>query len=330
MHKTPIRMVAYNYDHLAPLACGDVVPAGIDLDLDRRAPMVQFLTGSAFDAGEMSFSQYLIRFSQGERAFVGLPVFVNREFCHRCFFVPRDSSLRCLRDLEGKRVGTNAWPDTGNTWSRATLRAEGVRLDRIRWWVGPYNDLSYDSFGNRPNVALPPNAEPVAAGRTLLDMLLARDLDALMYPVPPPGFYDAGSPLVRLLQDYRQAERAYAQRAGFCPGHHIVAIRRELFQREPWVACSLYDALEQSKLQWQEARWDLSDTSPWLLPDLEETAGTLGRDWRPYGVEPNRRMIQTLCDEELAQGLISEALDPSALFADFERAMQGAYMRKEL
>jgi 4,5-dihydroxyphthalate decarboxylase len=323
-------MVAYNYDHLAPLACGDVAPEGIDLDLDRTSPMVQFLVGSAFEAGEMSFGQYLIRLSQGERAFVGLPVFVNREFCHRCFFVPRHSPLHSLHDLEGRRVGTNAWPDTGNTWSRATLRDEGVRLDRIRWWVGPYNEPAYDSFGNRPRVALPPNVERLAAGRTLLDMLLAGELDALMYPVPPPGFYAADSPLVRLLPDYRRTERAWAQRAGFCPGHHIVALRRDLFEREPWVAPSLYHALEQSRQKWQEARWDLSDTSPWLLPDLEDAAGLLGRDWRPYGVEPNRRMIQTLCDEELAQGLISEPLDPAALFADFERAMQEAGPAKEL
>jgi hypothetical protein len=88
--------------------------------------------------------------------------------------------------------------------------------------------------------------------------------------------------------------------------------------------------LEQSKLQWQEGRWDLCDTSPWLLPDLEEAVASLGRDWRPYGFGPNLGMIQTLCDELLAQGLISEPLDPSNVFADFHRAMQGPGSAKEL
>jgi 4,5-dihydroxyphthalate decarboxylase len=248
-------------------------------------------------------------------------MFPTRAFRHRCFFVLRDSGLGEFKDLEGKRLGTNGWPDTGNTWSRAALREQGVRLDRIDWWVGPIDDPAYDSSGHRPKLNLPPNVQFTAPGATLRDMLLAGELDALMCPVPPKGFYDADSPFVRLIPDYPTAEKEYARRVGFFPAHHIIAIRREVFERHPWVARSLYRALNESRLQWQEARRGLAETSPWLRADLEETTQLLGYDWQPYGVEPNLKMIQALCDEELAQGLIEQPLVASEVFAEFEQAM---------
>lgn len=321
MSKLKINIVTKNYDHLAPLACGDVVAEGIDLNLDRKTNMIQLLHDPSFHAGEASFSQYLIRLSRGERGFVGMPVFPTRNFRHRCFFVLRGSGLQDFKDLEGKRIGTNGWPDTGNTWSRAALREQGVRIDRIEWRVGPIDDPSYDSFGNRPKLTFPPNVRPTVPGQTIRDMLLEGELDALMCPRPPQGFYDADSQIVRLIPDYRQAEQDYARRVGFTPAHHIITIRREVFERDPWVVHSLYQAFEQSKVQWQASRRQLADTSPWLLADLEQATRLFGHDWQPYGVEPNRRMIQTLCDEELAQGLIAEPLDASTVFAEFEQAM---------
>ena len=136
MSKLKINMVTRSYDHLMALACGDVAVEGVDLNFDRKTDMSQFMADPSFHAGEMSFSQYLIRSSQGEREFVGLPVFVMRGFRHRCFFVRRGSELRALKDLAGKRVGTNGWPDTGNTWSRAARAGGTYRSDRLVDWPG--------------------------------------------------------------------------------------------------------------------------------------------------------------------------------------------------
>ena len=321
MSKLTIKLVTKNYDHLAPLACGDVTVEGLNLDFDRKSGMVQFLTDSSFHAGEMSFSQYLIRMSQGEPRFVGLPIFPTRAFRHRCFFVLRNSPMKEFKDLEGKRVGTNGWPDTGNTWSRAALREAGVNIGQINWWLGPVDDPAYDSLGHRPKLTLPANVQTTQPGQTLKEMLLAGELDALMVPFPPQGFYRDDSPIVRLIPDYRRAEQEYAQRVGFYPAHHIIALRREVFEQEPWVAHSLYQAFEQSRLQWQEDRRHLAETSPWLLADLEEASRMFGYDWQPNGVAPNRHMIQTLCAEEFEQGLITEPLDPATVFIEFERAI---------
>jgi 4,5-dihydroxyphthalate decarboxylase len=150
-------------------------------------------------------------------------------------------------------------------------------------------------------------------------MLLAGDLDALMCPEPPSGFYDPHSPVVRLIPDYRQAEREYFRRTGVYPPQHVIVMKRDAFDRDPGVATRLYAALEESKATWQRGRRELA-SMPWALTELEEIRGVLGEDWHPNGVEPNRRAIQTFLDEQLAQGLIPEPLPIDALFADFERA----------
>lgn len=321
MSKLAIKLVVKDYDHVTPLACGDVTAEGIDLTLDLQSSMSKFYTDLSFQAGEMSLSQYIIRTTQGERGFVGLPLFPTRAFRHRCFLVLRNSALKELTDLEGKRVGTNGWPDTGNTWSRAALREAGVDIKQIHWSLGPVDDPTYDSLGNRPKLTLPANVQLTQPGQTLKAMLLAGELDALMVPYPPQGFYEPDSPIVRLIPDYRRAEQAYARRVGFYPAHHIIALRRELFEKEPWVAVSLYRAFEQSRLQWQQSRLHHAETSPWLLADLEEAMRMFGYDWQPDGVEPNRAMLKTLCREEFEQGLIDKPRDASTVFAEFEQVM---------
>ena len=67
----------------------------------------------------------------------------------------------------------------------------------------------------------------------------------------------------------------------------------------------------------------MPDTTPWLLADIEEAKGLFGPDWRPNGVEPNRKVVQTLCDEVFAQGLVGRKLDGATVFAEFEAVAKG-------
>jgi 4,5-dihydroxyphthalate decarboxylase len=320
--KPTISFIMKNYDYLAPFAAGDVVAEDIELKLDRFTSMLQVVDDPAVDGGELSFSAHLIRLANGDRSFVGIPFFATRLFRHRCFFVRRDSGLKSFKELAGKRIGTNAWPDSGNTWSRSLLRAEGVQIDQIQWWVGAVDDPTYDAFHGRAQYDLPyvHAAEP---GRVLVDMLLEGELDALMCPVPPKGFRDVLSPIVRLIQDYPRAEAEYYRKTGICPTQHILGLRRAVFERAPWVARSIYQTLEKSKAQWQAGRRRLTDTTPWLLAEIEKATEMMGEDWSPNGVEANFKAISCLCEEELAQGLIAEPLDPNTVFAEFQEVMKG-------
>jgi len=313
-----LTLVMRDYDYLAALYGGDVVPNDLRLTIDRKTPITQATADTSIIASELSFSRFLISLSQGDRSFVGIPFFPTRGFRHRCFFVRRGSDISDLKQLEGKRVGTNSWPDTGNTWTRAALRDVGVRIDRIRWWVGPLDE----QYPVRPQSGLPAYVQEAPASRLLRGMLLNDELDALMCPFPPMGFYAPDSPLVRLIPDYRRAEQAYYRRTGIYPVHHIIGLRRETFERSPQVAVSLYQTLDRARLLWQQRRLHMAELTPWTLTDIEETAALLGEDWQPSGVSANRKAIAGLCEEELAQGLVTRPVDAAVVFADFDAVLK--------
>lgn len=317
MAKLALTLVVKDYDHLAPLAAGDVRAEEIDLTLDRDTAnaLDRTLADPSIQAGELSFARYLSRLSQDDRSWVGIPIFPTRAFRHRAFFVRRDSNIRDLEGLVGKRVGTNEWPATGNTWSRATLREAGIAIDSIKWTVGFIAGAS----AGRPQGDLPLYVKEAEGGRSLTEMLIAGELDALMSAAPR-ELYEPNSPIVRLFPDFRTAEQEYYRRTGIFPAHHIIGIRRDLFDREPRVARGLYTVLDQSKSRWQESRRKLAETTPWLQADIEDATAMIGHDWSPNGVEPNRKMIQTLCDELLAQDLLAKPLAAAAVFAEFEAA----------
>ena len=311
-----LTLATRDYDFVGPLATGDVVPDGIALRLVRAFDALERVVADpAIQGGEASFSQYVRRIAAGDRAWVGLPLFVMREFRHRCFVVRRGSGLADVADLAGQRVGTDTWGASGNTWSRAILRERGIPLDRVRWVVGPVNP-------GEPvpaQVPLPPGVTQAPAGRSLRALLLDDEIDAVMSPRPPEGFDAPDSPMVRLYEDYRSVEREYYRRTGLYPAHHLVVLKRELVDAHPWVVAPLYATFRAARARSEANHRVLHESSPWLLADLEEQARLMGPGYQADGARENRAMIAAFCAEQHAQGLVSAPIEPDALFAEFER-----------
>ena len=317
----PIKLVTKDYDYFSYLAYGDIRAEGLDLDYERDTERVldRTLTDASIQAGEIPFGRHLIKLANGDRSFVGIPVFPGRAFRHRCFFVRRGSGLHSFEQLKGARIGCNEWPATGHIWSRSILPLHGARIEDIRWSVGTIDGAPLA----RSQGELPAHAQAVT-GKNLLSMLLDGELDALMCAHPPKVFYTQDSPVVRLLDDVRAAEKAYYRDTGIFPPIHIIGVRREVYEKHPWVLRSLFNALDGSRRKWQFERKRMADSTPWLLAEIEETIAMFGEEnWAPYGVEPNRKAVQALCDAQFAQGLISKQLDAGAVFAEFEAQMAG-------
>ena len=316
--KLSIKLVTKNYDFFAPLACGDVSPDGIELIYERDTPnaLDRTLADVSIDAGELSLSRQLARLASGDLSFVGIPVFPQRVFRHRCFFVRRGSGLTSFEQLAAKRIGCNEWPASGNTWGRAILRHHGVQIEGISWLVGSIDGKP----SNRPQGNLPPHVNPIN-DKTLLSMLLDGQLDALMCPHPPKGFDQPDSPMVRLVSDYRKAEMDYYSTTGLFPVLHVIGVRRQAYEKNPWILRSLFNALDASKKMSQDSRRKLSDTTPWLIAEIEDATALFGKDYFPYGVEQSRKDIQALCDEQYAQGLVSQQVDAAIAFPEFEAQM---------
>jgi 4,5-dihydroxyphthalate decarboxylase len=309
-----VTLATRDYDFVTPLAFGDVRVEGIDLTVRRGFAALEHVTKDpAVHGGEASFSRYVQGLAAGDRTFVGMPVFLMREFRHRNLFVLRGSRFTDMSQLAGTRIGLDAWPASGNTWSRGHLREAGVPLDRVRWFVGPVNP------GDPPRAADPLPAGVEAAKRPLRDMLVAGELDVLIWAWTPAGFYEPDSPIVRLYPDFRAAEREYYRRTRIYPGHHILVLRRELVERAPEAARSLYAAFTASRAHAERTRLQLHESSPWLLADLEESRALFGPDFRADGYRENRAMVAAFCAEQSAQGLVRRPVEPDEVFADFAK-----------
>ncbi|WP_103957786.1 substrate-binding domain-containing protein [Nonomuraea solani] len=307
-----IRLALRDWDHLVPVATGEVRPDGFELTLESRAVTPDVLSESELDGGETSFSRYVLGRAAGDDRLVGLPVFVMRGFRHRCLLVRRDSGLTALEELKGARVGLTGWPDSGNTWTRALLRAAGVDLTGIEWTVGPLvaGETGKDRVGPVPfpgNVSLTDDGltEGLAGGR----------YDAIMTPFMPPEFFTPDSRFRHLLPDHRAAERAYYEQTGFVPGIHLVTLKRESVERDPGLPGAVLDLFDRSKRHWLARRRLLTDTTPWLLADLTDTARTFGQDWMPYGAAQNAAMTAAFCAELHAQGISNRPIKAEEVFA---------------
>lgn len=321
MAALPVTLHIKDYEHLAPLAAGDVTAKDIDLTLarDTAGAIDKFTGDTSLMVGEISFSKHLVGYSRGERDMVGIPVFPTRVFRHRGFYVLRGSPLKTLKDLDGKKIGMDQWLASGSTWTRAAMRDAGVDMDSVQWTIWSQDG----SVPYRPITDLMPNVQQGTEGRGLRQMLLDGELDALAGPEPV-GLMKPDSPIVRMIPNYRDVERDYYQRTGIYPAHHIIGIRRPLFEKAPYVARSLFNALEESKLKAHASRRRLADTSPWIQAEIEEITKMMGEDWFPYGLEKNLHMAQTFCNELQAQGFIKEPLDVKDVFAEFHAAVADA------
>jgi 4,5-dihydroxyphthalate decarboxylase len=315
----PLTLACSLYDRTVALALGRVRPAGIDLtylDMPVEEVFWRMNRHNEFDASEMSLSSYIIRRSRGDDSFVAIPVFTSMYFRHSCIFVNAPAGIERPQDLKGKRVGIPEYHMTAALWIRGFLEDDyGVRPSDVHWYQG-----GLEQPGRIEKLAISiPGLEitPIKADQTLSAMLLSGELDAMMAACAPSSF--DGERVRRLFPDFRTVEADYYRRTGIFPIMHTVVIRRQVLDRFPWVARSLYDAFCLAK---ERALAELSSfarahavTLPWLVAEVEATRDLMGEDYWPYGLEPNRKALEALVRYSYSQGLAERLLPIEDLFA---------------
>src|SRR5438128_1312169 len=99
-----------------PVLEGTVKPDGIELICTAAHPSEIFwrqLHFKEFDVSEMSLSSLLMAIANGNRDWVGLPIFTSRRFFHTAAWVRVASGIQAPGDLNGKRVGVPEYQQTG-------------------------------------------------------------------------------------------------------------------------------------------------------------------------------------------------------------------------
>ena len=319
-----INIIMRAYDQLCPLHLGDVPTPGLKLKIDRHSPLTLQLP-DGIDVAEVSFNRYVGAYARGDDSLVGMPAFILRGFRHRNFFVRGDSKLNSLADLNGRRVGTNSWPDTGTMWARIAMVDAGVGIGDVQWVIGTLDDKTPNKPPS-PNDAQPPKGARFLSGNeSLMTELAEGRLDCITTAKAPADVFRKGGRIRRLVQNYPDVEADYHRRTGVYPGFHVIAVKRAFAEKHPKAVMTIYDAMQKSWALWEDkVKWFAED-SPWAMKEMELLCGDFADD-SVFGMESkaNQRMVETICREQHAQGLVPKAADPKALFACFEKVRKAA------
>lgn len=319
MSRLHLTFACGDYDRTRALEDGSVRPDGIDLTYLRlpvEETFFRMLRHREFDVAEMSLSTYVATLDQDPPPFVALPVFTSRMFRHGGIYLNANAGIGAPSDLRGKRVGSPEFQLTACVWIRGILAEHhGVPVDSVTYYTGGQETPGRIEKGK---VDTRLDIRPIPAGATLAQMLADGEIDALYTPRVPSPFRDRDSRVSRLFDDVVTVEKEYFAATGIFPIMHVVVIRRDVYERHPWVAQSLYKACRIAR---DEAYTRIYDSSalrfmePWLIHHVEESRQLLGQDYWSYGLAENEKTLDVFLRYHHEQGLSARRYEPADLFA---------------
>ncbi len=319
MAKLNLSIAVRDYDRTRPLSDGLVQIDGVDPVFMALPPEEIFFRAfrhAEFDICELSLSSFTVKTAQGDCPYVGVPAFVSRTFRHTAIYV-RTDRIKKPADLKGKKVGVPEYQLTADVWARAILEDDhGVKPSDIHWIRG---GLTEAGRLEKITINLPKDVrlEDAPRGRTLSAMLDAGEIDAFIGPRVPPAF-ERGDPNVGwLFADPVAAAKDYYKRTGIFPIMHLIGVRRELADAQPWLPAAVFKAFEKSKTIALEKLSDTSSTKvtlPFVEERLMEARALMGEDFWPYGVAANRKTLETFLRHHHSQGLSPRLVKVEEMF----------------
>ncbi len=319
MSRLPLTLASSHYDHVTDLANGRVPVEGVDLTfLDLQIEEIFFRQFNYwdFDASEVSMGKYCSLVSQGNAPIVAIPVFPSRVPRHSSFYIRKDGPVKTPADLKGKRIGIPEWAQTASVYSRGLIAHDfGVDLTSIQWI-----QAGVDQPGRLEKVKLnlPKGLSYTSApDKSLNGMLLSGEIDVALSAHAPSCFEHGDPKVARLFPDYLEVEMKYVKDTGIYPIMHTIALKREIVERNPWVAANLFKAFDEARRRSVERA--LASTSstlplPWAYEFAKRMQEIVGKELMPYGVEQNRVTLDAFLQYAFEQGVCHKRLQPEELF----------------
>ena len=320
MSGVPITFACGLYDRMLPLYTGDVKADGIDLNFlaidTPREIFDRMLETQEFDACEMSSSEFIRYAVRGDCPLVAIPVFPSRVFRHGYITVDH-RTVTAPKDLAGKRIGVPLYAMTAAIFIRGLLQHDhGVDFSGVTWVEGGLNDTKPHGSPSKIPLVRPVTIEPHSASKSLNDQLEVGDISAIISSGIPHAI-KRNPNIQRLFPDYHQQEKDYYRRTRIFPIMHLVVIRRDLYERHPFVATSLFNAFCEAKAIAAKKMRELGTLRymlPWMAAEMDEIEEVFGGDPWPYGIEANRPTLEALVQYLADQSLIPEPVPVDSLF----------------
>ena len=306
MNPLKLKTVTRTQGNNQALKDGSVEPTGVELVFEEVPVLIdafrRMVRGLEFDVCEMALTTYVCARAHGKR-FTALPIFLVRAFHHGAIVINSDVGIRHPKDLEGKCVGVNrGYTVTTGLWARSVLQRQyGVDLSRINWVLsGDEHVAEY-----RP----PANVIPIAPGRKMAEMVSTGALAGAIG-------VEIDAPNVRpLIANAAEAGFDALRDSGHYPINHLIVVKDELLQAHPHIGPAIFEAFAESKRRYVDRLRAGAIEKLTAVDELHRRVmQTTGADPLPYGIEPNRRMLDEAVASAVDQGIIPRSVALEELF----------------
>jgi 4,5-dihydroxyphthalate decarboxylase len=289
---------------------GTVKPKTFEPDFVEVDPLIaafrRMVRGNEFDICEMAITTYICAREFG-KPMTAVPVPLVRAFHHGAILVNTKAGIRTPKDLEGKKVGVNrGFTVTTGVWVRGVLQQEyGVDLSKITWVLSGDEHVAE---WQRPS-----NVVPIEPGKKMEDMLTSGELAAAI------GL-DVKSPDVQpLIPNALEAGLKALRERGHYPINHLVVIKDELIAKHPDLAADVFKAFAESKRLYVERLKAGKIENPTEFDQMHKRVMEITGEPLPYGIAPNRKVIEELIGHALTQGIITKPVTVDELFVPSTR-----------
>ena len=293
---------------------GSIKPKTFAFDFEDVPVLVdgfrRMVRGLEFDISEMAITTYICAKAHGKRM-TALPIFLVRAFHHGAIMVNTKAGIRTPKDLEGKRVGVNrGYTVTTGVWARSVLQDEhGVDLSKITWVLsGDEHVAEYQP---------PSNVVPIEKGKKMSEMLINGELVAAIG-------VDVDHPDIKpLIPNALDAGLAALRSRGHYPINHLMVIKDEVLAANPGLAEDVFNTFVASKRAYLERLKAGQIAEPTAIDKMHLRVMDIIKDPLPYGIEPNRMVLQQLAGHAIKQGIISQPVNVDELFVASTRKLVG-------
>ena len=321
MAKVEVTIATGDYEHFRDFRFGLVQAEGIDpvwMELDLHEIFTRFIAWREWHVSEMSFAKFTAQVSEPDPDIIALPVFASRVFRLSSIYVNPAKGIKTPADLKGKRIGVPEWAQTAAVYTRGWLEHDaGVPLTSIDWVQAGTEQADRPE---KVSLNLPKglNLTPIA-DRTLSEMIVTGELDAIFTASAPVPFQKKDPNIVRLFPDYRTEEEAYFKRTRIWPIMHVIAMRRDILRQYPWLARNLYLAFDEAKNRATRRLFSSAVSRypmPWLRDHVDHLHDLFEGDFYPYGIEENRTTLEAFLRWSYEQGIAKRLMQPEDIFPE--------------
>jgi len=297
--------------HTQALKSGAVRPATFEFEFEEVPTIVQafrrMVRGLEFDISELALTTYICARAYG-KPFTALPIFVMRAFHHGAVVHNTTSGIRLPKDLEGRRVGVNrGYTVTAGVWARSILQHQyGVDLSKVTWVLSGDEHVA--------EWKPPSNVVPIEPGRKMEDLVTTGEIPAAI------GVQIDSPDVKPLIPNAAEEGFAALRERNLYPINHTIVVKNELLAAHPTLAADIVGAFSEAKrLYVERLRGGLGPDASADDRFFGRVMGMIG-DPLPYGIEPNRPMIEALLEHAREQGIISRPMTVEELFPEIPGA----------